>query len=250
MNRTDVRGIFSDIDDTLTDGGRLDGPTYQALVRLRQSGLRVVLVTGRPAGWAATLATLFPVDAAVGENGAVAFLPRAGRTLEAVFLDPADERARWPQRLGTVADDVLTLPFARRSNDSFMRISDVAFDIGETQLLAADEVAQIEARIRAHGARYAASTIHAHASFSAADKWRGAALVGAALWGESEDALRKHYAFVGDSNNDAAAFAAFEHSVGVANVLRHLDRLDHPPHFVTEKPGGAGFVELADYLLG
>ena len=249
LDRHGVRGVFSDIDDTLTDDGRLDAPTYAALVRLRHAGRRVVLITGRPAGWAATLASIFPIDAAVAENGAVAFLPKPGRGLDAIYLDGADERATWPERLQRIADDVLSLPFAKRSNDTFMRISDVAFDIGETQHLDADEIAQIAARIHAHGARYTASTIHAHATYSTANKLVGAELVARVLWGESEESLRRHYVFVGDSNNDAAAFGGFARSVGVANVARHLPRLDAPPKFITTRPSGAGFVELVDYLL-
>ena len=46
-----VRFVLTDIDDTLTDQGRLGAGAYAALERLQQSGLTVVPVTGRPAGW-------------------------------------------------------------------------------------------------------------------------------------------------------------------------------------------------------
>lgn len=249
MSRDGVRGIFSDIDDTLTDEGHLRPSTYEAICATRARGLRVVLITGRPAGWGATLASLVPVDAVVAENGAVAFIPRAGRTLEQHFFDPATERESWPKRLAAIRHDVLGLHFARQSNDSFMRISDVAFDIGETQHLGVEEIAAIKSIVLSHGARFAASAIHAHATYSGADKWRGAAFLAETLWGEPAETLRRDYVFVGDSNNDAAAFAGFERSVGVANVLPSLSRLDAPPKFVTTQPGGAGFVELCSYLL-
>ena len=41
--------------------------------RLRESGLAVVPITGRPAGWCDLIARLWPVDGVVGENGAFIF---------------------------------------------------------------------------------------------------------------------------------------------------------------------------------
>ncbi|MCC6875768.1 MAG: hypothetical protein IT378_15785 [Sandaracinaceae bacterium] len=58
-------------------------------------------------------------------------------------------------------------------------------------------------------------------------------------------AERERWLFVGDSGNDAAAFAFFSLSVGVANVREHLARLPVPPAYVTERERGAGFAELA-----
>ena len=43
--------VFSDIDDTLTTDGQLTPQAYGALDDLRRAGLRVILITGRPAGW-------------------------------------------------------------------------------------------------------------------------------------------------------------------------------------------------------
>ena len=54
---------------------------------------------------------------------------------------------------------------------------------------------------------------------------------------------------VGDAPNDESMFEAFALSVGVANIAASLDRLAHPPAFVTPSECGAGFVELADHLL-
>jgi hypothetical protein len=44
-------------------------------------------------------------------------------------------------------------------------------------------------------------------------------------------------------------FAYFPNAVGVANVAPFLDRIATPPPYVTERDAGAGFVELADFLL-
>ena len=68
--RLAIRGVLTDIDDTLTTHGRLTAQAYAALERLRAAGRRVIPITGRPAGWCDHIARMWPVDAVVGENGA------------------------------------------------------------------------------------------------------------------------------------------------------------------------------------
>jgi HAD superfamily hydrolase (TIGR01484 family) len=245
---TGLRGVFSDIDDTLTHGGVVALEAYAALVRARAAGLRVVLVTGRPAGWAEVLASLWPVDAAIAENGGIAYLKGNGR-LERMYFAPGDptDDAR---HLATIADDILrTFPFARRSDDSALRVTDIAFDIGETQHLAADQIHALTTRIRELGARTLVSSVHAHACLHAADKALMSVRVAADLWGESSAEVAEHYAFVGDSPNDQAAFAFFHASIGVANVARYAADLRPPPRYVTPSPNGVGFAEAIEAIL-
>jgi hypothetical protein len=40
-----------------------------------------------------------------------------------------------------------------------------------------------------------------------------------------------------------------QHSAGVANIARFLDRLEHAPRYLCEQARGAGFAELASALL-
>ena len=60
--RRRILGVFTDIDDTLTTGGRLTADAFTALERLHEAGLIVVPVTGRPAGWCDHIARMWPVD--------------------------------------------------------------------------------------------------------------------------------------------------------------------------------------------
>ena len=69
-----IRGIFTDIDETLSTHGQLTAEAYAALDALKKAGLLVIPVTGRPAGWCDHIARFWPVDAVIGENGVFSML--------------------------------------------------------------------------------------------------------------------------------------------------------------------------------
>ncbi|HLO77855.1 MAG TPA: HAD family hydrolase, partial [Magnetospirillum sp.] len=52
----DIHTVITDVDDTLTRQGRLEGATLNALDRLRRSGIRVIPATAASAGWASLMA--------------------------------------------------------------------------------------------------------------------------------------------------------------------------------------------------
>jgi hypothetical protein len=54
------------------------------------------------------------------------------------------------------------------------------------------------------------------------------------------------YAFIGDSENDAACFAAFRLTLGVGNLS---GRPTLPPRFRVQGERSRGFVEAAEGLL-
>ena len=66
-----IRGVLFNLDDTLLTHGVLTREAYGALWDLREAGLRLVAVTGRPGGWGEVIARQWPIEAAVTENGAV-----------------------------------------------------------------------------------------------------------------------------------------------------------------------------------
>ena len=72
--RSQIIGVFTDIDDTLTTDGAISPDALQALAQLKAAGLTVIAITGRPVGWCERLAATWPVDAIVAENGAVALV--------------------------------------------------------------------------------------------------------------------------------------------------------------------------------
>jgi HAD superfamily hydrolase (TIGR01484 family) len=250
--RRALRGVLADIDDTLTSDGRLTAAAYAAMERLQAAGLRVVPVTGRPAGWCDLIARLWPVDGVVGENGAFWFrYDRAQRAMRRRYADDAQTRAANRERLRAIAAEVLAaVPGAALAADQPYRETDLAIDYCEdVPRLPPEAVERIAALMRARGLTARVSSIHVNGWFGAYDKLGMTRALLREAWGADLDAERERYAFVGDSPNDAPMFAFFPHAAGVANVRDFDGRLPHAPAYVASQRGGAGFCEFAERVL-
>jgi HAD superfamily hydrolase (TIGR01484 family) len=245
-----LRGLLFDLDDTLLSHGTLTREAYGALWDLHDAGLRLVIVTGRPSGWGEVLVRQWPVDGAVTENGAV-HVVREGRGVAIRERCTPEERASRRTRLAALASRVRELvPEARLADDVAARVSDITWDIGERVRLAPESVARITAEIARAGARSTRSSVHLHATFDEDDKASGAVDFLSRSLGEDSGAARTHYAFAGDSGNDAACFAAFRTTFAVANVAPYLGRMPVGPTFVATSEMGTGFAEIAAAMLG
>ena len=246
---TRLVGVLFDLDDTFLDEGRLTEAAYGALFRLARAGLRLVVVTGRPAGWGEVMARQWPIDAVVTENGAVA-LYREGR---AVARWPAVDRETRLLRRERLDRGFALLekhfPALRASDDAHARESDLTIDIGESVQLASDEVARIESGARALGFRTFVSSVHLHLTLEPYDKATGTIAFLRDRFQEDPTAARHLYAYIGDSANDAPCFFAFASSFGVSNVAASLPRLSVPPRYLSWAERSAGFVEIADAIL-
>ncbi|HEY0878632.1 MAG TPA: HAD-IIB family hydrolase [Zeimonas sp.] len=249
-----VHTVFADIDDTISTEGRITACAYEALERLRAAGLRVVPVTGRPAGWCDHIARMWPVDAVVGENGAFWMWhdDAAGRLRTRHLLDEA-VRAANAQRMREVAERVLReVPGCALASDQFCRLYDVAIDFREdVPPLPLEAVDRIAALMRASGMHAKISSIHVNGWFGDWDKLSTARRMMRERFGVDvdDDAQRARCVFVGDSPNDAPMFAFFPNAVGVANVTDFAGRIEAMPAWITASRAGAGFAELAQRLL-
>ena len=128
-----VTAVLADIDDTLTTDGKLTAAAYQGLERLQQAGLRVVPVTGRPAGWCDHIARMWPVDAVVGENGAFYMRYDARRrTLVRRFVASDGEREAQRTKLAAIGARILqAVPGSALASDQHYRETDLAIDYCE-----------------------------------------------------------------------------------------------------------------------
>jgi len=250
--RRAMRGVLFDIDDTLSTDGKIRAEAYGAMEQLRAAGLLMIPVTGRPAGWCDHIARMWPIDAVVGENGALYMIydDRAGR-LRKHFMASEEERCANRARLDAIADKIQReIPGCALASDQHYRECDLAIDYCEdVPSLARDKVDRIVALMRAEGMTARISSIHVNGWFGAYDKLGMSRTLLREEFAIELDRERERFLFVGDSPNDAPMFAFFPYSVGVANIRAFIDRIAMPPKYITEREAGAGFAELAAFLL-
>jgi hydroxymethylpyrimidine pyrophosphatase-like HAD family hydrolase len=242
----DLHGLLFDLDDTILDCGRLAEPAYGALFRLREAGLHLLAVTGRPAGYGSVLARQWPVAAVVAENGAVA-LVRDGSAVR--VLDPLGAEARPARRarlLALAGRLRARFPELVPTDDLDPRITDVTFDIGERCHAAPDLVAAAVRHAQTLGLCTTVSSVHLHVTLDGDDKASGVVRTLGVLLGTDPTEARFRYAFMGDSDNDAPCWAAFRTTIAPANFVGRPTIL---PRFVTRGERGAGFAEAAEVVV-
>ena len=81
-----IEFVLTDIDDTITTDGQLEAKAYEALWKLHDAGLKIIPITGRPAGWCEMIARFWPVEGVVGENGGFYFRKYKNHTEKISFM--------------------------------------------------------------------------------------------------------------------------------------------------------------------
>ncbi len=244
--------VLTDIDGTLTLGGRLHPPAFAGLERLRRAGLKVIVVTGRPAGWCDLIARQWPVDGVVGENGGFYFrYDEPLRKMIRAYGQEADERHANMAKLRAIALHILKrFPGTALAADQAYREIDVAIDFCEDvtplPLATAQEIAEAFA---AEGCMAKVSSIHVNAWIGSHDKLTMARRLLAEVFEIDSETVIEKIAYCGDSPNDAPMFGYFPNGIGVANIRPLVAFMEHLPRYVTQTEGSAGFAEFADAVL-
>ncbi len=266
--RERITGVFTDIDDTLTTEGAITPPAAQALAALKAHGVHVIAITGRPVGWSEPFAQSWPVDAIVAENGAVALVgagrkvvepadiatprerPASTLPLRRLYVQEARTRTANFQRMQAILARIeREIPGAIRSQDSDGRETDIAIDHSEFVHLPPTAIEAVVRLMRSEGMNATVSSIHINGWFGQHDKFSGACWIARELLGLDLTRDLDRWVYVGDSTNDQVMFQRFPHSVGVANIRRFADQLEHPPRYITPSERGSGFAEVAALLL-
>lgn len=252
-----VRFVLMDIDDTLTREGKLLAASFDALWRLKEEGLVVVPVTGRPAGWCDLIAREWPVDGVVGENGALAFWEEPSASGSPARL-PVLKQAFHPE---AIRNDHPTLERVRSralaevsglrvSKDQFARLFDLALDFAEEDpVLPLSDAARVKKIAEEEGAVAKVSSIHVNVWMGKYDKLSMAERFLSSLFGWDPARGSDEVVFVGDSPNDEPMFARFPLACAVANIRRYGDLVKRLPAFVSRSECGEGFAEIASILL-
>ena len=241
-----LRGIFTDIDDTLTTNGAITPDAFEALADIKEAGLSVVAITGRPVGWSEPFAAQWPVDAIVAENGAVALRRAAAEGLNEISLQrlldkswqlsksyqqpPAVRQHNYARMQEVLAQIEREVPGARRATDSPGRETDIAIDHSEFTHLPQEAIDHAVRIMRAAGMNATVSSIHINGWIGAHNKLEGARWIVRELWGRDLNAEMDRWVYVGDSTNDQLMF-------------------QHLPRYITQGERGAGFAEVARAIL-
>ena len=267
--RQAIRGVLTDIDDTLTTDGAITPDALAALVALKAAGLPVIAVTGRPVGWSEPFARDWPLDAIVAENGSVALylkkqLKKTGFEHQTGLQPNENVREQLLKRyqqseslrrenlacMQRVAARVLReVPGTQLARDSVGRETDIAVDHSEFAQLPPERIAEAVSIMRSEGMNASVSSIHINGWFGPHNKLQGARWAVRELLGRDLDAEISQWVFVGDSTNDELMFEAFPNSIGVANVRRFEAQLARLPRYITRGERGAGFSEVATAIL-
>jgi HAD superfamily hydrolase (TIGR01484 family) len=219
----DVRylALACDYDGTLATHGVVDQATLDALDRLRLSGRKLILVTGRELG---ELQLVFPhldrFERVVAENGALLYRPATGEEIllaeppPAEFIAELRERKVRPLSVGRVI--VATFePFHATAREVIRTLDlelQVVFNKGSVMILplGVDKAVGLKAAL-------------------------------------AELDLSLHQAVgVGDAENDEAMLNACRCSAAVANALQ---RTKDCADIVTQGTHGAGVAELIDQII-
>ncbi len=244
---------MTDIDDTLTRDGAIEPVALAALHDLAAAGLPVIAITGRPLGWSRPFlqdrAQAWPVAAIVAENGAVALI-RDGDRVITEYAQDAATRAVNTLRLQAAAARVLReVPGATLAQDSAGRETDIAIDHSEFARLPAAAIAQVVGVMQQAGLVATVSSIHVNGWIGTHSKWTAAQWMVRRLFGRDLQTESGRWIYVGDSTNDQVMFQHLPLTVGVANLLRFADQMQHWPAYITQAERGAGFAEVAQALL-
>ncbi len=244
--------LFTDIDDTITTDGIMPASTLKDIWKLSGAGIKVVLVTGRPAGWCDYFARMWPIAGIIGENGAFYFsYNREVKKMKRVFLQSEATRKSGQTGLERIRKRVLKeVPGSGISSDQDFRISDLAIDFCEdVSPLENKEIDKICSIAAEEGAVYKVSSIHINCWYGDYDKLSCFDRFLNDFTGNSLESMQNKIIYIGDSPNDEPMFKALKHSAAVNNIEKFLDRMEFTPVYKAEYNSGDGFKEIVDVIL-
>ena len=213
--------LASDYDGTLADDGNISGTTWGAVQRLRNSGRKLILVTGRSFGdLIKVLPHLEAFDGIVAENGAVLYCPTGHRTvrLSSGLPNSLVERLRLKKVEPLWIGDVILatrIENAREIHEA-VRLLDLAVDIVTNN----------------HTIMVLPAGVNKATGLAAALNELGIPA--------------QRVVSVGDGENDRALFESTGCGVAVANAPAIVKKT---ADLVTEGASGAGVSELIDRVI-
>jgi HAD superfamily hydrolase (TIGR01484 family) len=212
--------LATDYDGTLASDGCVESKTIAALERLRASGRRLILVTGRHMPNLSTVFNRFDLfDRIVAENGGVLYRPATSE--EKLLGEPPNQRflaALRARNIPFVPGRTVVASWLPHEKAVSQAIRDLGLDLRVT--LNKDAVMVLPSGIdKASGLEAALQELGIQA---------------------------RNVVAVGDAENDHSFLGAAECGVAVANALPALKQ---QADIVLNAPDGQGIIELVDQLI-
>ena len=242
IDLSDIRLIASDVDGTLTLNGKFSSNFISTLLDLQSAGIKVLLVTGRSAGWVSALVNYLPIEGAIAENGGIFLQPNGNQDLLSSVPNIPRHRILLENTFHHIKQK---FPALHTSTDNQFRITDWTFDVDN---LSADDIQAIALQCSQMGWSFTYSNVQCHIKPVHQDKSTGLLSV---LSNHFPELNSQQVLTIGDSPNDEAMFNPdlFPVSVGVANIRHYQDKMLYLPKYVTHASEFAGFQQLAQLLL-
>lgn len=249
LPKKEIKAVFSDLDDTLTEHSLLSAKTMDSIERLKARNYFVAIVSGRPAGWADALMRILPVDAMVFENGAGVMFREKDKIVTKTLAENSDlitQRKRLEEVFQGIKKQI---PHLKLATDQPYRLFDYAIDFTEEPPRLSDKELEIVLKELEKCADITHKLSSIHVNYWVGKQTKTTAceflLKQFATLGLNKD----NVIYCGDSPNDEPLFEFFTHTVGVANIQKYLKLLKTKPRYVTTDAGGRGFQQVVDNLL-
>ena len=238
-----IKLIATDIDGTLTKNGQFSSQLLSSLETLKQQNILVLLITGRSAGWCQGLVNYLPVSGIIGENGGVYALKESQSMKPLTAINDIIEHRQLLQN--NFEEIRQQFPHLQLSSDNQFRVTDWTFDCHECSQ---DELLTIEKICQQKKWGFTYSHIQGHLKPLNQNKANGLTTLKETYFPELS---YSEIMTVGDSPNDESLFDKnlFPMNVGVANIAKYLDRLEHQPGYITNLSESDGFCELVQLII-
>ena len=237
-----VRLVATDMDGTLTKESKFTSDLLLALESLLDTGIDLIIITGRSAGWVNGINNYLPIQGAIAENGGI-FYNKDNHDWE--FLTQIKDITSHRQELKQVFQLLQSkFPQIEESQDNSFRLTDWTFDIGNLNL---EQLQAMENICLETGWSFTYSTVQCHIKPLHQDKAKGLKQIVSKYYPQL---LPEQIVTVGDSPNDESLFNSnlFPISVGVANIKHYWNCLKYQPTYLTNQAEVRGFCELIDLM--
>lgn len=245
-----IQVILTDIDGTITTDGELGSEAYDALWRAKKAGIKIVPITGRPAGWCDMIARFWPVSGVVGENGAFYFYMKAGK-MKRFFWEGPKDRADHRVILNEVKVATLKkFPELKEASDQFCRETDLAIDFCEdVKGFGIKDAKKIKKLLESHGLKARVSSIHVNAWVGDYDKLKATKHFISKVLKMDMSKKSNKFIYLGDSPNDIPMFEYFSLACGIGNIKKYGKLMTTLPPYICAKKGGKGFAKVISHIL-